>query len=107
MSPGSLTVRRRDLAVMHARAIRARYAGDLPRPDRGPMRISLWLPTTALFLLLAPFALLLLPFLYLAPRQIIPQPAATLFGIGRMLLSLGGMEVDVDRPDVRVRLRLF
>jgi hypothetical protein len=90
---------------MHGRAERTRWA-TVERPTR-VTRVSLWLPTTAIFALLAPFALVLLPFLYLAPRRILPDPAAALVGVGRLLLSLGGTHVEVDTPDARVRLRLF
>ena len=69
--------------------------------------VVLWLPTTALFLLLAPFALLLTPFLYLAPRAVLPRPAMTVLGVGALLLSLSGTVVEVDSPDAQVRLRLF
>ena len=107
---------RRDLAAMQARALRARHrtqaqalsaAVEPPLAERRRTRIALWLPTTALFLLLAPFALLTLPFLYLAPREVLPRPAATLIGVGAVLLSLGGTEIDVDCRDARVRLHLF
>ena len=57
--------------------------------------------------LLAPFALLLLPFLYFAPRDVIPRPAATLAMLGAVLLSLGGTHVEIDAPDARIRLHLF
>jgi hypothetical protein len=97
-------MRRRDLAAMHDRAVRGRRAPDAAA---GPFRMTLWLPTTAIFLLLAPFALLTLPLLYLAPRDIVPRPAATLAAIGGLLLSLGGTSVEVDSPDARIRLRLF
>jgi hypothetical protein len=107
MSLQPATGRPRELAAMHERAQRARRRRDLRTAERGPTRISLWLPTTALFLLLAPFALLTLPILYLAPREVLPKPAATLVGIGAVLLSLGGTDIDVDRRDARVRLHLF
>jgi hypothetical protein len=49
----------RDLAAMRQRAVRvrrARYAEPLPK---GRTRISLWLPLTPIFWMLAPFAMLL------------------------------------------------
>ncbi|MBW8816303.1 MAG: hypothetical protein JF588_23030 [Caulobacterales bacterium] len=95
---------RRDLARMRLRAERARLA--VARPDRR-VRVGLWLPTTVLFALLAPFALMLLPLLYLVPRRFLPDPAGALFGLGRLLLSLSGMRVEVDTPAAYVRLRLF
>jgi len=108
MNHPSLTLPRRDLAAMQDRALRTRRrSGEGPRIERRPTRIALWLPTTALFLLLAPFALLTLPFLYLAPREVLPRPAASLVAIGAVLLSLGGTDIDVDSRDARVRLHLF
>lgn len=77
------------------------------REDRGPVNVSLWIPSTLIFALLAPFAMLLLPFLYLTPRQILESPAKTLAGVGAVLLSLGGTVIDVDCPDCRVHIRLF
>ena len=78
-----------------------------PAYDGGPVNIALWIPTTLIFALLAPFAVLLTPFLYLAPREVIPSPARTLAALGAVLLSLGGTVVEVDAPDCRIRLRLF
>jgi hypothetical protein len=84
-----------------------------PRPV-GPMRparprtvVRLWLPTTFIFLLLAPFALLLAPLVYLAPRPYGDRPWATVMGVGQLLLSLGGTVVEVDTPEALVRIRIF
>lgn len=99
---------RRDLGAIQMRAERTRRLRSEPRhPPKGPVRVGLWLPTTLIFLLLAPFALLLIPFLYLTPRRIVPAPARSVVAIGALLLSLGGTEVDVDAADARVRIRLF
>jgi hypothetical protein len=84
-----------------------------PRPVKplGPTRprtvVRLWLPTTFIFLLLAPFALLLSPLIYLAPRPYGDRPLATVLGVGQVLLSLGGTVVDVDTPEALVRIRIF
>jgi hypothetical protein len=78
-----------------------------PAPPRGRVVIRLWLPTTALFLLLAPFALLLAPCLAFAPRRYRIRPLATVLGVGRVLLSLGGAVVHVDTPDALVSIRVF
>ena len=95
------TARRRERALERSERAARR------RAETGPVNISLWIPSTVIFALLAPFALLLLPFLYLAPRNIIPSPARTVAGLGAVLLSLGGTVVDVDTTDCRVHLRLF
>lgn len=76
-----------------------------PRPRRVVVR--LWLPTTALFCLLAPFALLIAPLGYLAPRRYRVSPFAAAFAIGRLLISLGGTVVHVDTPEALISLRLL
>jgi len=107
-------------------AIAEARAGDAPdaparrAPARVPVRtiarppmprrrivLRLWLPLTPLFLLLAPFALLLAPLFYFAPRSAGLRPIAGALGIGRVLLSLGGTDVDVDAPGVRVQIKIF
>jgi hypothetical protein len=69
--------------------------------------VRLWLPLTLLFLLLAPFALLLAPLLYFAPRPYNVRPFATVAALGVVLLSLSGTVVDLDTPDALVRIRIF
>jgi hypothetical protein len=86
---------------------RRRRRRDREAYDGGPVNVGLWIPTTLLFALLAPLALLVLPFLYLAPRHVIPSPARTIAVLGAVLLSMGGTVVEVDAPDCRIRLRLF
>lgn len=79
-----------------------------PRPTVKPRFVlRLWLPMTLVLLLLAPFALLFAPLLYLAPRPYRDRPFATVLGVGALLLSLGGAMVDVDTPDTRVSIRIF
>jgi len=77
------------------------------RPARQRTVVRLWLPLTLLFLLLAPFVLLLAPLLYFAPRPYSLRPFATVAALGVVLLSLGGTVVDVDTPDALVRIRVF
>lgn len=76
-----------------------------PRHDRVVVR--LWLPLTLIFLLLSPFAIVLSPLLYLAPRGYGHRPLAMVLGVGALLLSLGGTVVDVDTPEALVRIRVF
>lgn len=99
-------------AIAEARAAEARPAAEVPTPvvrAPPPRRtvVRLWLPLTILFLLLAPFALLLAPLLYLAPRRYRLRPFATVAGLGQVLLSLGGTVVLVDTPDALVRIRIY
>ncbi|MGZ6016766.1 MAG: hypothetical protein ACXWKM_13580 [Phenylobacterium sp.] len=109
-------VRHFGLAAMEARAARtkdlARPRPPSPRPlqPAAPVRrtvIRLWLPLTPIFLLLSPFAILLSPLIWLAPPAYRANPLATVLVVGRMLLSLGGTEVDVDTREARVHIRIF
>lgn len=81
-----------------------------PRPVARPMRpptvVRLWLPLTVLFLLLAPFALLLSPLLYVVPRPWRLSPLATVLAVGAFLLALGGTDIDVRTHDAIVRLKI-
>lgn len=76
------------------------------RARRQPTVIRLWLPLTVLFLLLAPFALLLTPILYLVPRPRGLSPLAAVLAVGAFLLALGGTDVDVRTHDAIVRLKI-
>jgi len=101
-------------AAMEARASHANPPPS-PRPPqvrpvpapRSRTVVRLWLPLTLLFLLLAPFALLLAPLLYFAPRPYNVRPFATVAAVGVVLLSLSGTVVDLDTPDALVRIRIF
>ena len=80
--------------------------------EPGPVRrdrvvVRLWLPLTLLFLLLAPFALLLAPLGYFAPRRLRVRPLAAVFAFGAVLLSLGGTDVEVDTPAARIQIKIF
>lgn len=98
-------VRHFGLAALQDRAERTGHV-IAPTPRRRTV-VRLWIPTTALFLLLAPFALLIAPLGYLAPRAYRVPPFAAAVAVGRLLLSLGGTVVHVDTPDALVSLRLF
>src|SRR5262249_51556636 len=108
-------------AVMEARAVRqerplrpvrpapvvAEVQPLWPQPPQRRAVVRLWLPSTASFLLLSPFAILLAPLLWLAPEPYGRNPIRTVFALGAVLLSLSGTVVDVDTPDARVLIRLF
>jgi hypothetical protein len=96
--------RRRDLAAMRERALRTQHAHHAPAERFH--RVSLWLPTSLIFVLMAPFAILLTPLLFLLPRPYRPSPSAVVI-LGEALLSLSGTHVEVDTPAARVRLHLF
>lgn len=103
-------VRRFGYAAVEARAHRTgrmmRTPQDRSAP-RGPTRVSLWLPLTPLFILLAPFALVLSLLGYLVPPRLRPDPVQTALAVGAVLLSLGGTQVLVDCADAKVRIRIF
>ncbi len=109
-------IRHFSLAHAEARAQRTGRAlaaapAPMVRPDRTPpgkrVVVRLWLPLTAVFLLLAPFAFLLAPLMAFAPRPYRVRPLATVLGVGRVLLSLGGTVVHVDTPEALVSIRVF
>jgi len=105
VTPGDRRLRHRERRVAH-RARRREQAAQR-RAERGPVNVVLWIPSTLIFTLLSPFAILLTPFLYLAPRDVIEDPAHTVAALGRVLLSMGGTVVEVDAPDTHIHLRLF
>jgi hypothetical protein len=110
-------IRHFSLANVEARAQRtARALAAAPTPTIRPQPapptkrvvVRLWLPTTPIFLLLAPFAFLLAPLIYgFTPPRYRTPPFATAWGLGRILLSLGGAVVHVDTPDALVSIRIF
>ena len=128
--PVPRAVRHFGLAAMEARAARTRAANPPPASPSAsqpasmslglvptsppappvverPVRVRLWLPLTPLFVLLAPFALLLALLGYLVPPRLRPDPIFTALAIGRVLLALSGTDVDVRAPSAIVRIRIF
>jgi hypothetical protein len=106
-------------AVMEARAAEREDSAPPARPAQPPVMlypvplrpqrravVRVWLPATLIFLVLSPFAFLLAPLLYFVPKYG-ARPFATVLGVGRVLLSLGGTDVDVQTPDALVRVRLI
>src|SRR4051794_19425838 len=118
MTPAPRAVRHFGLAAIETRAHRtarslARSVPAAPiaqprptQPVRARTVVRLWLPATCIFVLLAPFALLLAPLLYLAPTPYGPRPLATVLGVGGLLLSLGGTAIHIDTPRALVSLRI-
>jgi len=121
MTPAPRAVSHFGLAAMEARFARSRrnlepvsvrpvQPAAQPVTRREPPRrfvLRLWLPLTLLFLLLAPFAILLIPFCYLAPPLRRMNCAAAVFALGAALLSLGGTDIDVDTPGARLRIKIL
>ena len=112
-------IRHFGLAAMEARAQRHRRVVAEPEPagrppagrGAGPPRRGRGAAVAAadrpVFLLLAPFAILLIPLLYLAPPLRRLNCAAAIFAIGDALLALGGTDVFVDTPEALVRIKIF
>ena len=71
-----------------------------------PVRLWLWLPLTPLFWLLSPFALLFAPFVWLGAPRRTRNPWVWAIAIGRVLVSLGGVVVDIDAPGARLVIRI-
>jgi hypothetical protein len=116
MTPAPRAISHFGLAAMEVRAARSRRTIE-PAVQRGPLVHSrprprrfvlrLWLPMTLIFLLLAPFAILLIPFCYLAPPLRRMNCAAAVFTLGAALLAMGGTDVDIDTPDALVRIKIL
>ncbi|WP_332764818.1 hypothetical protein [Phenylobacterium sp.] len=98
----------RALATLQARAMRtARHHRRRTHVRSGePRVVRLWLPLTALFLILSPFAFLLLIVAVFMPWPRGISPLDAVLAVGRVLLSLGGTEVDVQAPDALVRIKI-
>jgi hypothetical protein len=58
-------------------------------------------------MLLAPFALLLAPLLWLAPMTRGVNPYRAAFAFGAALFCLSGTVVDVKTPDAKISVRIF
>ena len=107
MSLQHVTERPRELAAMRRRAVRTRGARSAEPVSGARTRVSLWLPLTPVFWMLAPFVMLLAPLMLLAPPLWRMNPYATAYAVGRVLIALGGTDIDVDAPDARVRIKIF
>ena len=110
-------VSRFGLAAMQSRAapVKPAPAGGevyplrtgMTAPPRRRTVVRLWLPLTPLFVLLAPFALLLALLGYLVPPRWRPDPFFAAFAIGALLLALGGTDILIDTADAHVRIKIL
>ena len=94
---------------MMAAAAPATVHGQAAAPRAKTVRLWLWLPLTPLFWLLSPLALLIAPFLWawLPQDQRPRRPYVTAFALGRLLVSLSGLAIDVRGPGTRLSIRIF
>ncbi len=76
-------------------------------PSARRVVIRLWLPTTPILLLLAPFVLLFAPLMRFARGPCGRRPFATVVGVGAVLLSLSGAAVEIDSPRALVCIRFL
>jgi hypothetical protein len=117
MTPSPKAIRHFGLAALEARAMRTRQAAPptpppvslvwtSPPAPKPPVVVRLWLPVTPLFLLLSPVPILAIPLLYLIPVRQMNWTAAV-FGVGRLLLAVGGVDIDVKTRDAVVRLKFL
>lgn len=89
--------------AMQARA--ARTAGR--RPARGERaQVRLWLPLTPLFVLLAPFALLLALIAFVPARLAGVNALEAAWRVGALLMALSGTHVEVEARDAFVRIKI-
>ena len=73
----------------------------------GPSRrLRLWVPLLPVWLLLSPFVLLVLPVFLIACRASGGRPFAALAGLWRLLCSLTGASVDLERGRRRLAIRI-
>lgn len=78
-----------------------------PRPRRRPFKLSLWLPVSLLFILLAPFALLAIPVLWLVAPMGRSNWAPPVFAVGAALMALHGTRIEIRNPDINLSIELF
>jgi hypothetical protein len=107
MSLQPVTERPRQLEAMRRRAVRVRRMNAARPVPTGRTRVRLWLPLTPLFWVLAPFAILLAPLILLAPPLWRMNPYEAAYAVGRVLLALGGTDIDIDTPEARVRIQIL
>jgi hypothetical protein len=95
-----------DLGDWKGAARRVRGERRQAGPHR-PRTIRLWLPLTVLLVLFSPLIFLALGVAVFLPRPLGVNPATLILGLGRMLMSLSGTEVDVDSPAANVRIKIL
>lgn len=78
-----------------------------PLQSEHPFRLSLWLPLTPIFWILAPFVVLLAPLLLLAPPMWGSNPYLVVVTLGRVLTSLNGVDVDVETPEAGIHIKIL
>jgi len=78
-----------------------------PPVSRRPVRIWLWLPLTPFFWLLSPLALIFAPIVWLGTPRRTRNPWTWAIAIGRILVSLGGVRIDIDAPGARLFIHIL
>ncbi|MFI4964787.1 MAG: hypothetical protein ACHP9T_05405 [Caulobacterales bacterium] len=99
--------------IRKALRTRAERRAVQAEPDhRRSVRLRLWLPLSALWVLLSPLAILAIPLLGAAGigaagarRRI--RPVATVVGLGGLLFAMSGTLIEIEAPGVSVNIRLL
>lgn len=73
----------------------------------GGHRIRLWLPLFLIWILIAPFALLLSPLILLGVAMARLNPFRALTAAFGLLAALTGTLIEVETPDAVVNIRVF
>ena len=98
---------RRPYGEIQARAARtARRWRGAARPRGERARVRLWLPLSALFVLLSPFALLLALIAFLPASLFGVNSLAVAYRLGVLLMSISGTLVEVEAADASVRIKI-
>jgi hypothetical protein len=72
-----------------------------------PTRVQVWIPLFLVWLVLAPFVLLLSPLLAFGLARVRLDPFRAIGAAFRLLAALSGTRVEIETPDAFVNIRLF
>jgi hypothetical protein len=88
-------------------SVRARHRRVADRRPGGPVRIRLWIPLTALIVLLSPLLLLATTMAALHPRLRRLRAHRLIPVLAMILSNIGGTLIEVEAPGASIRLRIF
>lgn len=98
----------RPYGAMRERAERTarRWGGAEPRVNRRT-KVRLWLPLTALLLVLSPFAMLLALLAYVPAAIFGMNSFVVALRLGGVLMAIGGTLVEVQAADADLRIKII
>jgi hypothetical protein len=76
-------------------------------PARGRRALRLWVPLFLVWLILLPFALILLPVYFVMCAVMDIAPFRTLSAFFGLLGAMGGTHIEVDSPDASVFVHIY